>query len=211
MLAVVERHKLRNELWEFLQAGCQSEIHGVERELARHRLPTFESSPADIAGPVQAQLFIGRMLSAAEELYKKQAVSFCSGDACVIDNYRKCTMQQAVQELEKRTKPAAFEAALKSNCRSPEVAARATLTNDFLSAQRLQWSPDLSDKTRELIDAVIKEIRQGAVISYAEDLVKVQPGRKSCKIPVQMCGQDPCISLDEVPESQQEYECAIHD
>ncbi|WP_156438760.1 hypothetical protein [Bradyrhizobium valentinum] len=209
MLAVVQRHKLRNELTDFLEAGCQAEMRAVESELGRHPPPGLDGMSEELRGRVLGPMFIGPMETAAIEIYKDQKASFCTGDACVFDAYRKCIMLQAADDIVRRLKPTEFENQLKVKCKVSEIAARATLTNDFLGVQRLQREPELSEKTRELIDGVIKEIRQASIISYAEDLVKVQPGRKSCKIPIEMCGKTECISLDDVPKSQREYECAI--
>src|SRR5712664_318749 len=46
---------------------------------------------------------------------------------------------------------------------------------------------------------------------YSVVVLKALPGRNSCKTSAEMCEQYPFISLDEVPGSHREYECAIQD
>ena len=142
---------------------------------------------------------------AAIRLYRDQPVSFCSGDACVIDAYRKCLLLQMSAQITRRTKPRVFEKVAQQECVATENTARGVLTIDFVNAQRLQQSTELSENTRDLIEAVIRDIRREIVVSYAEDLTKVQPGRQSCK--TAMCGDTKCISLEE----DFEYKCSIAD
>lgn len=209
ILAVVERHGLRNELWDFLAAGCVAEQRSVEAALASRRPPGFDELPSDTAGQILGSPYISSMMRAAEEQYTSKSVAFCKGDSCVLEDYRKCLAVKSAAEISRQSSPLTFEKSAKSDCGRSEALARAVLTNEFLAAQRLQESPRLSSKTRELIDQVILAIGRDAVVAYAEDLVKAVPGRKSCKIPVQMCGASECISLDETTPEQREYECAI--
>jgi hypothetical protein len=148
-------------------------------------------------------IIIASMEEAAIGLYRDQPVSFCSGDACALDSYRKCLLLQISDQISKRTQPREFEKVTQQKCRTAESAARGILTIDFVNAQKLQRDTELSERTRELIDYVLKNIRKEVVVSYAEDLTKVDPSRKSCKMP--LCGDRPCISLITDPE----YKCAI--
>jgi hypothetical protein len=150
-------------------------------------------------------MLIASMEQAALRRYKDQPVSFCSGDACVLDAYSKCLLLQIPAQITRRTKPRVFEKVAQQECMSTENTARVVLTIDFANAQKLQQSAELGENTRELIEAVIRNIRHEIVVSYAEDLTKVQPGRQSCK--TAMCGDTKCISL----EQDSEYKCAIAD
>ena len=116
---------------------------------------------------------------------------------------------QLSNEITRRIKPREYDSIVQQNCRTAESAARTALTLDFESAQRLQQDAKLSEKTRALIDGTIKDIRQQLVVSYSEELVKVQPGRKSCK--TELCGDYPCISLAGPSNEELEYRCAISD
>ncbi|MGM4919551.1 hypothetical protein [Tardiphaga sp. 813_E8_N1_3] len=205
MLEVVERHRLRTELLYFLEAGCSAEMRAVENALSKNPPPGLEG----LDGRILAPSFIGPMEQRAEERYASKKVSFCSGETCVLERYRECAAVEAQSTLRKRLKPADFEASARKQCGSKEAIARAALVSDFTAAQQLQQSIELSSKTRELIERVIAQLRQQAVADYAEALTKIDPARKSCKIPVQMCGNSECFSLDDVSPAQREYECAV--
>ncbi|MGC2780302.1 MAG: hypothetical protein WA418_32170 [Bradyrhizobium sp.] len=209
VLAVVERHRLRNELWDFLYAGCAAEIRSVETALADHPPPGFDGLPADIAGKTIGLPYISSMARRAEEEFTRRPLTFCKGDSCVLDDYRKCLTLKSASEIERRSTPSIFEGSARKHCARSEASARAVLSNEFLAAQRLQQNPDLPPKTLELIDQILVAIRRKAVIAYAEDLVKAVPGHKSCKVPVEMCGASECISLSEISPEQREYECAV--
>jgi hypothetical protein len=116
-------------------------------------------------------------------------------------------------EIEKRSKPASYEPAVKKNCRRAEAVARATLSNDFLAVQALRMRPVLSPKTREFNRKSDEAIRQEACRRLRG---------KSCQGPARsqvmqdshrdvMCDQRERISLDETPKEQREYECAMSD
>jgi hypothetical protein len=94
-------------------------------------------------------------------------------------------------------------------CKAQESAARAKLVINFVTAQKQQLDVELSQKTRGLIEEVISDIRHKIVVSYSEDLIKVQPGRKSCK--TEMCGDSTCIQLSDMSDAELEYHCAIGD
>jgi hypothetical protein len=152
-------------------------------------------------------MLIASMEEHAFNLFKAEPVSICSGDTCALDEYRKCLLLQASVQISKRTKPGAFENAAQQVCKQKESSARNILITEFLNVQKRQQNSRLSERTRSLIDEIINFNRHEAVISYAEDLSKVQPGRRSCK--PEMCGDRECISLD--PEPEPEYKCAIAD
>jgi hypothetical protein len=210
MLMVVKRHSLRKHLDSFLEAGCSAEMHNYEDAL-RPQLQNVsdvqqisESNRPYVIKFITTHL-IGSMEEAAQRHYREQPVSFCADDACPLDAYRKCLLRQVSDQVSRRTEPREFERVAQQTCNSAQQAARIVLTIDFTNAQKLQRDPELSGKTRDLINDVITDIRHESVISYAEDLTKVQPGRKSCR--PQLCGDRPCIRIDSEPEP--EYKCAI--
>ena len=203
MLAIIERHRLREKLIYFLEAGCALEMSNYHHALAQ-QLPS-EWREQEVRGHLLSTQLIGSMEENAERFYREQPVSFCSGDACVLDAYRKCLLLQIPDEVTKRTEPRQFEQSAQQKCKGSESSALSVLTIDFTNAQKLQLDPGLSEKTRDLIDQVITDVRHTIVISYAEELRKVEPGRLSCG--PQLCGDRPCISLD--PEPEPEYKCAI--
>jgi len=217
MLTVAQRHNLRKQLAALLEAGCAAEKHNYIAALlphARKVFKAFQDWPNDLLQHLVEVDAIGPMEQKADDLFKNRPVSFCSGNACALDTYRKCLLGQISDGITKRTKPRQFEQTVQLKCRAPENAARAALIIDFSNAQKLQISAELSHKTRELINEIIAEIRQEIVVSYCEDLVKVQPGLQSCKpiceegsLCVPFCGKDkPCLSPEE-----EEYQCAIRD
>jgi hypothetical protein len=207
MLAVIKRHKLRSRLWYFLEAGCTAESATYEAALRPYLQREWQRETGkDLDNATASTLalpFLAAMERRAGELYRKEAVIFCSGDACALDDYRKCLVRQILEATVKRAHPRVFEESARHSCQREESNARAIVYNDFVNAQRLQWSVELSARTEELIDLSINELRHEVVVTYAEALTKVQPGRKSCR--TQMCGDIRCISL--VDES--EYKCAI--
>jgi hypothetical protein len=234
-LQVLQRHKIREGLLEFLESGCKGEIVDFRDAVKKHwpaevpdpKAETFMASEirkTDVSQYVRAMMIrimcgsdcmkypssaaimmIYSLEERAIQLYKDQGVSFCSGDECLMDIFRKCMILQISDVLPKRPKPRDFEKVAQANCKDKENAARGVLTIDLGNAQRLQQEVQLSERTRALIDGVFIGIRHAAVVSYAEDLTKVVPGRKSCKTP--MCGDRTCISLEDEPE----YNCAIAD
>jgi hypothetical protein len=209
VLEVAKRHSLRGHLTGFLEAACAKEMLSYENALVSDPPPGVEFLEKDTKKKFLAMTFIGNMESAADGLYSKddKQMPICSGDACVLDSYRTCLYLQLSEVIAKRAKPRDFENVAQQKCRAQESAARSKLIGDFVTVQKQQFDRELSQKTRGLIEEVISDIRHKIVVSYAEDLVKVQPGRKSCK--PEMCGDYPCISLDPDPEPQPEYKCAI--
>jgi hypothetical protein len=202
MLMVVERHDLRAQLYDFLDAGC-----AAERETYRIALMPYMDSELhfqDAAAQLMAVRITDSMLHAADGYYMDKSASFCSGDTCVLDAYRKCIRLQNSNEITKRMEPREFEKVAQQRCGTSGDAARNALTTDFGNAQKLQIDRDLSGKTRDLIDKVITGIRHEIVISYSEELTKLQPGRRSCK---PAC--ETCISLDVEAGPEPEYRCAI--
>jgi len=212
MLTVVKRHSLRKQLLYFLEAGCAAEMSNYSDALfdaLSFQLPKEFQDSQRMRGLVARLLAgqpIGSMERTAERLYTEQSVSFCSGDACPLDKYRKCLLLQISGEVTKRTEPLDFEKIAQTKCGTTEGAARSALIIDFLSAQRLQRDPKLSKKTHELIEEVITEIRHESVISYHEHLAAVQPGRKSCRKEVELCGT--CIN-SVITIEEPEYKCAV--
>lgn len=149
-------------------------------------------------------MIIAAIQEAALQAYKERPISFCTGDSCVLDAYRRCFIAERSNELAKRSKPRVFERVARQKCSSVEGTALLALNIDFDNVQRRQLGA-LTDKTREMIEGILVGIRKEAVVSYSEDLTRVEPGRKSCRTP--MCGENRCISLEE----DTEYKCAIRD
>lgn len=231
MLTVVKRHKLRNQLISFLEAGCASEVNSYNKALRDHWPKEARESQTEkyfqtktdtnsiylkslmfrmmcqndcMEYPTSAAvLLIAAMESVAHDMYRKQSVSFCTGEACAFDAYRRCLLQAVPDELSKRTKPADFEKVVQTKCGEAESSTRVALTIDFTTAQQLQIDSELSSRSRDLINEAIREAQKEAVVTYAEDLTKIMPERKSCKTP--MCGDQRCINL----EGDVEYNCSI--
>jgi len=88
----------------------------------------------------------------------------------------------------------------------PAARRKAALNNDFNNVLKNTLRRGVDHQMHELIGNIVDGIRQSVVVLYGEDLVKVQPGRKSCK--PEMCGASECISLSTEPEPT-EYECVI--
>jgi hypothetical protein len=151
------------------------------------------------------------MESTVDRLYSEddKQMPICSGEACVLDAYRTCLYLQLSDVISKRAKPREFENMAQQKCKAQERAARSKLITDFVAVQKQQLDGELSQKTRGLIEEVISDIRHKIVVSYSEDLIKVQPGRKSCK--TEMCGDYTCIYLDGTSDAEREYDCAISD
>lgn len=203
MLTVVRRHSLRTQLAYFLEAGCAAEMRGYAIAVTPHvvalqGLGLSEETKQQFV----AMSAVVPLVEVAQRLYNDQPLSFC-GDACPINAYRKCLLLQVSDQLSRHTKPSNFERISQGKCGAQENKARAVLTIEFTEAQKRQANADLSEKTRELINAAITEVLHDVVVSYAEDLRKVDPGRKSCKTP--MCGANKCIVL----EDEAEYKCSI--
>ena len=150
------------------------------------------------------------MEETADRLYSEddKQMPICSGEACVLDAYRSCLYLQISDVIiSKRAKPREFENVAQQKCKAQEGAARAKLIVDFVTVQKKQLDQELSQTTRDLIEQVIGDIRHKIVFDYSEDLIKVQPGRKSCK--TEMCGDSTCIFLDNMTDAEREYDCAI--
>jgi len=107
--------------------------------------------------------------------------------------------------IKARSKPVDFENLAQKQCEDREINALSALTNDLDNALRRHFAGGVNHSVHDVIRDVIVGIRRDVVVLYAEDLVKVQPGRKSCKR--EMCGAMPCISLGQEPT---EYECVIN-
>jgi hypothetical protein len=83
------------------------------------------------------------------------------------------------------------------------------LTNDLDNVLKIHSGGGISHEVNDAIVDIIIGLRHDVVVLYAEDLVKVQPGRKSCK--PEMCGASPCISFSPEPTPKPtEYECVIN-
>lgn len=201
-LAVIEKHKLGFalfDLWGLFDAACGMEIEEVEAA-ARNQLKDDLYKKV-----VPGQLILG-MVENARELYQKRSRYSCSGDGCILDDYRSCLMQKIPTAIRMRQGPINFEHQAGSECEGIEGVARSILTNDFNDVQKRHLAGSINHKMNEAIRKIIAEARQAVVVLYAEDLRKVQPNRKSCK--PEMCGASPCISLDE--ETLTEYQCVIN-
>jgi hypothetical protein len=146
---------------------------------------------------------VDSMFENASEIYKRRPVSSCSGTGCSLDEYRTCLMRRLPAAIKLRSRPIDFENQAQQQCEDNESAARSALTNDFNNVLKLHGG--LNDRMNDLIAGIVGGIRHNVVVLYAEDLVKVQPGRKSCR--PEMCGASPCISLVERPT---EYQCVIN-
>jgi hypothetical protein len=209
ILKVAKRHSLREHLTGFLEAGCGSEMRSYQNGLGREPPPGLETLPKDLQKQWFATNLIGNMELTVDRLYREddKQMPICSGEACVLDAYRSCLYLQISDVISKRAKPREFENVAQQKCKAQESAARAKLIVDFVTVQKKQLDQELSQKTRDLIEEVISDIRHKIVVSYSEDLIKVQPGRKSCK--TKMCGDYPCISLSGPSDAELEYDCAI--
>jgi hypothetical protein len=202
---------------EWQQSEMETEIEKIlagSRAESTNKVPQYVQSIID-GGLCQMNcmkiatsgitILIAGMEEAAVRIYTERPVSFCSDDACPLDAYRRCLLLQISEQVSRRTELREFDKVAQQTCRTAESAARAGLTIDFMNAQKLQLDSELTGKTRDLINDVITDIRHENVITYAEDLTKVQPGRKSCR--EKLCGDVPCIRVG--PEREPEYKCAI--
>jgi hypothetical protein len=203
MLSVVKRHNLRDDLANFLYAACAPEID-TYRDALRPFLKKAYRLDTDAEQKVASEMAVYYMVEAGERLFKERPISFCSGDACALDNYRKCLFVQIPNGIDKHTKPPDFEQVAQRNCAALETTARAILTIDFSNARKLQGYSELNEPTRKMIEKVVADVRHEIVVTFSEDLIKVEPGRKSCKR--EMCGNLPCATLG---GDRSEYECAI--
>jgi hypothetical protein len=211
LLTVVQGHGLREELRGFLEAGCKAEMQHYkdalglalqsEPEVQRYNFSEFMMSY--LTGQIASD-FISSMVSKAVELYREQPLSFCNGASCPLEQYHKCLLLRATEEVTNRTEPRDFENIAREKCKATESEARVALTIDFANVQKHQKDPELSGKTRDLINEVITDIRHETVISYAEDLARVETGRRSCKL------EKSVIATDRF-RGEGEYRCAIGD
>jgi hypothetical protein len=201
-LTVIEKHRLGSrvfDLWDLFEATCGMEIERV-KSAAENQLKD-ESYKKFLPG----QLVFG-MVQNASELSGKRPQSSCSGTGCSLDEYRTCLMRQMPAAIKLRKRPIDFENQGQQRCEDIESAARSALTNDFDDMQKRHFAGGLNHKMNDVIRDIIVGARQTVVVLYAEDLIKVQPGRKSCR--PEMCGASPCISLDE--NEPTEYQCVIN-
>lgn len=197
-LTVIDKHRLVGWLYPLLDAVCAAEMERV-KTAARNQLKD-ELMKAIVPG----QLVYG-MVQAASEIYKRQPVSSCSGTGCSLDEYRTCVMRRMPTAIKLRSKPVDFENLAQQQCEDLESAARSALTNDLDNVLKLHFAGGINHRVNAVIGDITVGIRRNVVVLYAEDLVKVQPGRKSCK--PEMCGASPCLSLVEQPT---EYQCVIN-
>jgi hypothetical protein len=210
ILIVAKRHSLRENLTAFLEAGCAAEMRNYENGLAQDPPPGLEFLSKDVQKKWFSTNLIGNMEATVDGLYNDDTqMTVCSGEACVLDTYRACLYLQLSDQISKQIKPHVFENAAQQKCKSQESAARGKLIIDFITAQKQQLDGELGQKTRSLIEEVISDIRHKIVVSYSEDLIKFQPGRKSCK--TEMCGDSTCIQLSDMSDAELEYHCAISD
>ena len=190
-LTVIEKHRLGHalfDLWNLFEATCGTEIDRV-KSAAENQLKD------DLYKKVlPGQLILG-MVQSASEIYEKRPRSACSGTGCSLDEYRTCLMRQMPLAIKSHKKPIDYENQAKQQCEDAEITARSALTNDFNGVQKRNFAGGLNHKMNDVIRNIIVGVRQAVVVLYAEDLLKVQPSRKSCR--PEMCGASPCISLAE--------------
>jgi hypothetical protein len=200
VLVIVEKHGLPRQLFRisnFLKAACSIEIERVTSAAERQIKDDIYKKM------LPSQLVFG-MFQNASELAERKPLFSCSGTGCRLEEYRTCLMRNVPVEIRNLKSPNDFEKQARHKCTDTESAARIALTNDFGNVQRRHLAGNFTHQMNDEISNVINDIRQEIVVLYAEDLVKAQPGRKSCK--PEMCGASPCISLGEKPT---EYQCAI--
>jgi len=201
-LTVIEKHRLGHglfNLWTLFEATCGMEIERV-KSAAENKLKDDLYKKL-----LPGQLVLG-MVENALEFYEKRPLSSCSGTGCSLDQYRTCLMRQMPAAIRLRKRPIDFENQAQQQCEDTGSAARSALTNDFDDVQKRHFAGGLNHKMNDVIGDIIVGARQTVVVLYAEDLIRVQPGRKSCR--PEMCGASPCISLDE--NEPTEYQCVIN-
>jgi hypothetical protein len=201
-LSVVEKHRLAESavgLWKIFETTC-----GIEIERFEHAAET-ELKDDIYKKLVPGQLVLS-MFQTASDILEKRPLSSCSGTGCSLGEYRSCLMRQMPIAIKQRKAPVNFENQSQQACEESETAARSALTNDFYDVQVRHLAHGLDHRTNDLIREMIVGTRQAVVVLYAEDLVKVNPARKSCR--PQMCGASPCISLSD--NEPTEYECVIN-
>lgn len=201
-LTVIEKYQLGSglfNLWNLFEATCGMEIERV-KSAAKNQLKDDLYKKL-----LPGQLILG-MVQNASEFYGKRPLASCSGTGCSLDEYRTCLMRQMPAAIKLQRRPIDFENQAQQQCEDTESAARSALTNDFDNVQKRHFAGGLNHKMNDVIGNIIVNARQAVVLLYAEDLIKVQPGRKSCR--PEMCGASPCISLDE--NKPTEYQCVIN-
>jgi hypothetical protein len=197
-LTVIKKHRLVRWLDRVLEAACGVEMERVASAAKNQLKDEF------MKASLPSQLVYG-MMEKASEIYKQQPVSSCSGTGCSLDEYRTCLMRRMPTAIKDRRKPVDFENLAQHQCEDFESAARSALTNDLDNVLKLHFAGRINHGLNDVIVDITVGARQDVVVLYAEDLVRVQPGRKSCK--PEMCGASPCISLEERPT---EYQCVIN-
>jgi hypothetical protein len=201
-LAVVEKHRLVGSavgLWKVLEVTCGIEIERVKRA-AESELRD------DLYKKVLPGQIVFSMFETASDILEKRPQSSCSGTGCSLSEYRRCLMRQMPPAIKQRNTPIVFETQSQQACEESESGARNALTNDFDEIQIRHLAHGLDHKTNDLIRETIVLTRQSVVVLYAEDLVRVQPKRKSCR--PEMCGASPCLSLSD--DEPTEYQCVIN-
>lgn len=200
-LAVIEKYQLSSrmfDLWDLFEATC-----GIELERVK------SAAESQLKEDLYKKLIPGQlvlsMVENASKIYGERLKSSCVGKGCVLEEYRTCLMRQILPAIKQRKKPIDFEKQSQQQCEEAESTVRSILTNDFDALQKRHFAGGLNHRMNDKILSIITSSRQAVVVLYAEDLVKVQPQRKSCK--PQMCGAAPCISLDE--NQPTEYQCVI--
>ena len=203
-MTVIEKYQLADSwfgLSNLLQATCAVEIERT-KSAAKNQLRGEGLFIEDFApGAV-----VNAMFDRAWEVYRQQKVTACSETNCVLDQYRSCLMRRMSGAVKAQIKPADFEKEAEQHCEDFESTARAALTNDFNNVLKLHFAHGMTHQVNDAIVDILDGLHHDVVVLSAEDLAKVQPGRKSCK--PQMCGASPCISLNENEPS--EYECVIN-
>jgi hypothetical protein len=197
VLIVLKKHQLIRDRYHVFETACAAEAEQVKDE-ATHQLKD-ELLKRTVPGFLVYNIF-----QKASELNLRERLPACSGNGCSLEEYRTCLIREMFSALKFRAKPIEFERRAKDQCQVLEGGARSALVGDFDNALRRHLARAVNHQMHEVIRQVIATIRKDVVVLYGEDLVKVQPGRRSCK--AEMCGARECISLEEKPT---EYECVI--
>ena len=196
-LEFVKKYHLGNWLDGFLDASCAPEIESVV-SAARNQLKE------PLNKQVVPNMLAYGMFENARKIYDEEKLTSCSGNSCLLNEYRACAMRQMSSAIKLKRSPSDFEMSAEKACANDESNARIALTNDLTDILKQHALRGVNHPVYELLGKVVKGLREEVVVLYGEDLVKIQPDRRSCK--PQMCGALPCISLEKTPT---EYECVI--
>src|SRR5262249_37448073 len=134
------------------------------------------------------------MLERAMTIYNERPSTSCSGLSCGLNEYRACLMHEIPTSLSKKINPISFEDRAKKTCLELEGTIRGAIFNDLDDVLRRHMAGGFSHAVYDVIRKIFIEVQHDVVILYGEDLVQVQPARRSCR--PEMCGASPCLSID---------------